>query len=544
MIFVLSKAELRQAQVIEESYKRLILQADERERSLRPEEPAPKDPSEYSEWLDNGSPEWRKARERKLELMKSYNESMRDYINSVYDEHFKKVAKNTESILESAYEEIDAYIEDTYRKYEKVLKTGRDEQGRKIKQFQAREVRAMEDGKSFLLDSESIIEDLSFVVSRHLKALEQDEDSTKLINDYIIKAVADSQYITSEEGVAFGVVTVSSIVHETTEEDLEKRDVICVRPKDYVTTVDKLSLSVFNNKVTKPLDAEGTALWNVTLSAKKSKTKTKVQVALDYRDLVEKGVLRELPEVTPEDWDVHDAILTMLFANNFTFSKKMIYRAMTGKMSGTIKITDEADTKIEKALLHFKGMLDIEYVSVDKDGNEAKIIMHEPMVTYNRGEGYINGKYIDDVITIPRDERFLPPLYKWAIQNNNEIDTRDITLLDVPRLNNGKESSTIKMCLYRRLIRMRNIFERKKGSKFELKDNQGTIRYDYVYEALGLTDPDANKRRLVKDKIDRCMKYWKDKGFIADYEHKRDKKNGNNFYAVRVYFLKNEVQGD
>lgn len=34
-----------------------------------------------------------------------------------------------------------------------------------------------------------------------------------------------------------------------------------------------------------------------------------------------------------------------------------------------------------------------------------------------------------------------PPFEKWARFNGNEIDTRDITLLDVPRLNNGDESA-------------------------------------------------------------------------------------------------------
>ena len=57
----------------------------------------------------------------------------------------------------------------------------------------------------------------------------------------------------------------------------------------------------------------------------------------------------------------------------------------------------------------------------------------------------------------------------------------EITLLDVPRLNNGEESLAIKMCLYRRLITMRNTSSAKKGGKYELADNQRTIRYDYVY---------------------------------------------------------------
>ena len=535
MIFVLSKDELDQARIIEESYQKLITQADERERKLRPEAPPPKDPEDFAKWLESGSQEWRKAREKRLELMKSYNESMTDYINSVYDEHFKRVSGSTESILQSAYEEIDAYIEDAYSKYAKILKTGRDEQGRKIKQFQDRAVRAIEDGESFLLDSEEIIKDLSFVVSRHLEALKKDKKSSKLINDYIIKAVADSQYTTTDEGELFGVVKVlphTTPLHETTEEG----DTLVTRPKDYVTTVDRVTKQLFSNELVKPLDSDPDALYDVRLDAK---GKVFARVAIDYKELLSKGNLVELPELNDKDYNVHDAIITLLCAGNRVMSYDMIYRAMTGKVTGKITVPDEAKKTIDESLDKFAGRFKLEYEYVDENGKKMIRSFDEPLVTFQRlkDNEKINGKVVKGGIRLADDVKFEPPLLKWARLNNNEIDTRDITLLDVPRLNNGDESLSIKMCLYRRLIEMRNIFERTKGSRYELVEKQRTIRYDYVYKALGLSDPDANKRRLVKDKIDRCMKHWKDKGLIADYEHKRDKKNGNNFYAILVSFL-------
>ena len=86
---------------------------------------------------------------------------------------------------------------------------------------------------------------------------------------------------------------------------------------------------------------------------------------------------------------------------------------------------------------------------------------------------------------------------------------------------------------------MRNTFERKKGGKYELADNQRTIRYDYVYAALGLNADDLtkDKRHDIKDKIDRCVKYWTSRGLISGYEHKRDKATGNQYYAVQVSFM-------
>ena len=250
----------------------------------------------------------------------------------------------------------------------------------------------------------------------------------------------------------------------------------------------------------------------------------------------------KIPELNQLDYSVHDAIITQLNAGNQVMSYDMIYRAMTGKVDGKVTVPDEARKIIDEALDKFRGTFNLVYNYVDENGNETTERYDEPLVSYRRlvKEEKINGKVISGGIAILSDAdgaRLEPPLLRWARFNGNEIDTRDITLLDVPRLNNGDESFTIKMCLYRRLISMRNIFERKYHSRKEIPDNKRSIRYDYIYEALGLSDPDKNKRRLIKDKIDRCMTYWKEKGLIADYRHKTDKSAGNAYYAVEVSFM-------
>jgi len=93
------------------------------------------------------------------------------------------------------------------------------------------------------------------------------------------------------------------------------------------------------------------------------------------------------------------------------------------------------------------------------------------------------------------------------------------------------------MCLYRRIITMRNAFDRIKKGRSELDERERTIRYDFIYDALKLVNPNKNKRRLVKDKVDRILEYWTTKGFISGYEHKKDKTAGNQYYAVTVSFV-------
>lgn len=531
MIFEISKQEERRAKALYESYAKLIADIEAKIDELAPETPLPDDPKDFDKWLKSGSKEWRDAREKRLELIRTQSESMYEYYQKLYDEHFKKIGDDPEAIVKSAYEEIDTYITRTYRRYEKTRITGKNEDGEPISAFSAADVRATETG--FLLDADETVKRLLSVVSRHLQKLKSDKKRTKLINDYLVKAVAESSYTSSEAGELFGKVAVA-LPLETTEK--KEEPTLAVRPTDYVTTVDRVTKKLFDNALVKPIDSAPDALYDVRLD---DKGKVFARVAIDYKDLLSKGNIVELPELNERDYNVHDAIITLLLAGNRVMSYDMIYRAMTGKVSGKIRVPDEARKIIDEALDKFRGTFKLEYEYIGEDGIRVIRSFDEPLVTFQRlkDREKINGKIINGGIRLADDTKLDPPLLKWARLNGNELDTRDITLLDVPRLNNGDESFTIKMCLYRRLISMRNTFERVKKSKYELADNKRTIRYDYVYAAIGLEDPDANKRRLVKDKIDRCMKYWAAKGFISGYEHKRDKSSGNNFYAVMVSFM-------
>ena len=211
---------------------------------------------------------------------------------------------------------------------------------------------------------------------------------------------------------------------------------------------------------------------------------------------------------------------------------------MTGKVSGKIEIPDNAKTTIDEALTKFRGTLKLKHEFKDEQGETVTRYFDEPLVTYQRVKDVsVNGKIVAAAIRLSDDTKLDPPLLRWARLNGNEIDTRDITLLDVPKLNNGDESFTIKMCLYRRIIGMRNAFDRIKKGRSELDERERIIRYDFVYEALGLEEPNKDKRKLLKDKIDRCLQYWTEKGLISGYEHKKDKAAGNAYYASVVSFM-------
>jgi len=468
----------------------------------------------FDEWYNAGSEEWKAAR---IELEKLHNElnlARTKFMAQVEERQFSSLGDDLDRILEDAQRQVDQLIVSNYRYFEKLAKKG---------SFSSKMVRVQADG-SFLLDTTEEKAGLYRSLERHTDALARSRKYLDILERYIDDALRKSELV-GDTGKRGGEVTARAYDGE-----------LVIRPDKYVTTVDRVSFLAFSNKLTKEKGVDVDALYDVPLD-KEKKGKVLARAAIDYNELLKNGAIKSMPQLAEDDYDVHDAIVTQLYAGNRSMTYDMIYRAMTGKVSGKVTVPDEARSLIDEALSKFKGEIRIEYTRTDKQGNTEVFQAKEPVVTFQQGQYCINGKLVDGVITIPDDRKFDPPLLRWARFNRNEIDTRDIALLDVPKINNGKESRAIKMCLYRRLISMRNKFEREKKGRYELNDKERTIRYDYVYKAIGLEAPDVNKRRLVKDKIDRCMKYWQKKDLIAGYEHKRDKGNSNNFYAVMVSFV-------
>ena len=468
----------------------------------------------YDDWYAAGSKKWKDARKKLESLEKELTEARDAFFKKVEDRQFNALGDDLSAILEDARSQVDRLIVNNYKYFEKMGKGG---------SFSSKMVRAQKDG-SFLLDTTEEREAIRRALSRHIEALRADRKLVDILNMYIEEALQKSELV-GDTGKRGGLVESKKVY----DGDL------VTRPKDYVTTVDRVSKKLFENRLTRPLDAQDGALWDVPLDGERGNAVARV--AIDYKELIESGAITHLPKLTAKHYILHDAIVTQILAGNRKMTYEMIYRAMTGKVSGKVTVPPETIAFYDEALPLLGSRVQLKFSGKSVDGDELEIDFDEPLITYNLGTAKINGKTVKKVLQIPEDTRFDPLLLKWSRANGNELDTRDITLLDVPKINNTDESLLLKMCLYRRLIKMRNIFERKKGSRYELADNQRTIRYDYVYAELSLVDPDANKRRKLKDKIDKCMKYWTSKGFISGYEHKRDKSNGNNFYAVVVSFM-------
>lgn len=556
MIVTLTKKELEAVEKKVDKAKKLYEEALERARSLRPEAPEPpytgvKDEDKvkvYEEWIKAGSDEWRQAfsKAQALDFDRwGKNDARAQAIREADEKLLKKITKSQDATVKELKRQVGIFLQTDFI-YQEDKASGYfvpnfDYIREKLRDLFYKPMQTLDTERQVEIENYIDLKagELPPKVSSYtakyslfcgLTVPQEGTDSGKRITAKRGKNKGQEIAIPYDYTIYCFMPALNGGKHETTEERHTT-----TTPKDYVTTVDRISKKAFKGGLVRPLDADSSALWDVRLESHRSKSEVIARVAIDYKELIESGDIPNLPKLSDDDYDVHDAIISQLNAGNYAFTKTMLYRVMTGKMKDYLEIPEDAEQIIEAALLKFKGTVKLEYSEVDKDGNTLEIKLDEPLVTYIRGKGYLNGKYVDDLIILPRDERFTPPLLKWARFNHNEIDTRDVTLLDVKGLNNGKESRAIKMCLYRRLISMRNTFERKYNSRREIPDNQRSIRYDYIYSALGLEDPDKNKRRLVKDKIDRCMKHWATKGLVESYRHKRD--GSGTYYAVEVSFM-------
>lgn len=465
---------------------------------------------QWDNWYNSGSQKWKEARERRERLRKEYREALTAFFKKVEDRQFNALGGNLTKILEDARSQVDRIIPNKYQYYEKMREGG---------SFQAVDVRLQSDG-SFRLDTTKMRVSIRQALRRHYEALADDPTLVKKLDQYIEAALKMSTFV-SDDGELFGEVSM-----------LRKSDsTLVARPSKYSTTVDKISGLLFANEITKPVDADPEAAYEIVLGGTKKKPVI-ASASIDYAELLSNKAIQSVPDLESYDYTVHDAIVTHILAGNRIITVDMIYRAMTGKVDGKVNVSDEIFQKIKKSLGKFNGRLFIDFQGTDASGEPITLHFNEPLLMYSWIETKIHGKSVA-AIRVPYDAD--PVLLKWARLNGNEIDTRDITLRDIPRLNNGEESATIRDYLYRRIIAMRNGYDRAKRRHKPFNMSR-KIRFETLYKELGISDPNKDKKLAIKSKVDRCLKYWEEQKLIVSYQY--TKKSGTNQYdGVEINFI-------
>ena len=387
------------------------------------------------------------------------------------------------------------------------------------------------------------IEDISEnIIKGFNEEHETDFDSLKEIKEYAEKnnLVEPGGYLSlvSNHGIESDGVNIDEIL-----------EIMTTRPKTYKHVIGTLTDKIFSNKLTNTEKEKGN--YAVTLYRDK-RTNKKIQVlaSISYDKVLEDlGNNVKIPELTEDDRQVLDGIVTNLLAGNFIMTDRMIYRGFSGKEEKGNALPDGIYQMIETALDHFRGFLTLdnspqlealgESVSVRVTAKEQLLPFRQITTSVS-----INGKVVDGSTQLIIQVLDTPLLLKYA-QNNNEIDTRDIKLLDVPGVSNNIENLRMKRYLHNQIIMRRHNFEKKVLKDHKKMTLDRKILFESVFKYIGLSQAEINdksnrgrqnKFRRVK-RIYKILDHYRDFGLFEDYTPTQ-KKGTNEDDGVELNFYK------
>ena len=167
----------------------------------------------YNAWEEAGGQEWRDARAKLRELDEKKGEAIREHIRKCELRQFAELGDDPDAIYQDALYQARENLERRYTYYKQL-------QSRKEgSYFSDVTVRAIDDGKGFLLDIEEAIEIMSRVVSLHLEYFEKDPEKRQALLDQIKQIIEESPYTSYDEGKKGGKV----YRLETTEKSYRRR---------------------------------------------------------------------------------------------------------------------------------------------------------------------------------------------------------------------------------------------------------------------------------------------------------------------------------
>ena len=127
----------------------------------------------------------------------------------------------------------------------------------------------------------------------------------------------------------------------------------------------------------------------------------------------------------------------------------------------------------------------------------------------------INGQEVIDCIQLLGSS----PLYDYA-KGINQISRASIDMLNAP-VNNTPENITLKGYLLRTITSM-------KSPKSKLKP---VIRYDTIYEYLGIENTDKMAKKRVRDRTKEILNFWVNEGLITGFD---EEKEGKTFEKIKI----------
>ena len=292
------------------------------------------------------------------------------------------------------------------------------------------------------------------------------------------------------------------------------------KTKDFVSGTTKLETKVFHKKHNVPLyqpDIEA----QISVGSLRNKEITTI-ASIDFNEMKKNGV--SIPSekwLTPFDRETLSVASSLYEAGNEFITPKMIFQVLAGNKKNvdmTPNIRDEIISSIDRLM---GTIITINASGEVQAGWRQKAEYKGPLLPCKRISQEIvklNGQEVIDCIQILGSS----PLFDYA-RGINQISRTNVEMLNTP-VNNTTENIMLKGYLLRQITSM-------KSTRSNLKP---IIRYDTVYEYLGVNENDNDinhKKKDIRERVKKILSFWVESGLILGFE---EEKEGKTIAKVKI----------
>ena len=302
--------------------------------------------------------------------------------------------------------------------------------------------------------------------------------------------------------------------------EFQNQDIIkatTTKAKEIASGTTKLETKVFSPKDNPAFYGDSSEIQMWVGNNKKKELLT--IVSIDFNEMKKKGVLIPSEKwLTHFDREILCAAVSLYEAKNVYITPKMIYQALSGN-NKDVKMTPAMRDEIIKSIDKLMGtIIEINASEEVKAGWRQEAEYKGallPCKRVSKKDIRINGQEVIDCIQLLGSS----PLYDYA-KGINQISRASIDMLNAP-VNNTPENITLKGYLLRTITSM-------KSPKSKLKP---VIRYDTIYEYLGIENTDKMAKKRVRDRTKEILNFWVNEGLITGFD---EEKEGKTFEKIKI----------
>lgn len=368
-----------------------------------------------------------------------------------------------------------------------------------------------------LFNDEMLRTRLHSIFKRFLDVLkDNDAEGLKKAYELIEKGIKNKKRILSN--IRKQLITVFEDVPQ--EENARQEDIIKTttrKAKDFTSGTTKLESKVFSPK-------DNPAFYGIATEAQiwvgnNRKNELLTIASIDFNEMKKKGVSIPTEKwLTPFDREILSAASSLYEAGNEYITPKMIFQALSGNKKDldiTPAIRNEIIHSIDKLM---STTIEINASAEAQAGWRQEAEYKGPLLPCERVTKKnirVNGQEVADCIHLFRNS----PLYDYA-KGINQISRVNIGMLNAP-VNNTQENITLKGYLLRQITSMKSPHSKIKP----------VIRYDTIFEYLGIENSDTKTKKRVRDRTKEILNFWVNEGLITGF---KEEKEGKTFARINI----------